>query len=117
MVFSRAFLVAGGMTLASALVWWWSTFNQVVWYGYISWFEAGRCLVGDSDLCALARKLCLGAHPSAYTPYAAKAFWIASALLSSSAILSHGPASIRNKDEKRDRINVLNKLRSRLDWA
>jgi hypothetical protein len=83
---SRVFLFGGSLALAAAVIWWWSTFSDVVQYGYLSWFEAGRCLASDSDLCALAKKLCLGAHPRGSTPYFAKAFWIAFGLLSASAV-------------------------------
>ncbi len=101
MAISRALLAVGAIALCSALAWWWSTFSSVVSYGYISWFEAGRCLVGDSDLCSLATKLCFGAHPAAYAPYAAKAFWISGALLSASALLGHGSVWSRGKVEVR----------------
>ena len=63
MALPKLMLAAGAVTLAAALVWWWSTFGDVVQYGYLSWSEAGRCLVRDSDICALAKVLCLGSHP------------------------------------------------------
>jgi hypothetical protein len=74
----------GGATIAAALVWWWTSFGAMVGYGYLSWSEAGRCLVRDSDLCALATKLCLGAHPRVFIAYWASAFWIGVAILSAS---------------------------------
>ena len=82
MTVPRVLLAAGAATLAAALVWWWGTFGDVVQYGYLSWREAGRCLVRDSDLCALARALCLGAHPRALTAYWASAFWFGLGALS-----------------------------------
>jgi hypothetical protein len=89
---SRAFLAGGILALGAALLWWWSTFSDVVTYGYLSWFEAGRCLASDSGLCTLAKKLCLGAHPRGEAPYFAHAFWIAFGLLSLSALTGRAPA-------------------------
>jgi hypothetical protein len=74
--------VAGAAIAAAALVWWWATFGDVVQYGYLSWREAGGCLVSDSDLCALARVLCLGAHPRALAAYWTSAFWLGVGVLS-----------------------------------
>jgi hypothetical protein len=71
---------------AAAIYWWWRTFGEVVGYGYLSWPEAGRCLIHDSDICALAKALCLGSHPRALIAYAAAAFWIGVALLSVGAL-------------------------------
>jgi len=51
------FLTCGGVIVAGAIAWWWTTFSYVIGYGYLSWPEAGRCLVHDSDNCALARAL------------------------------------------------------------
>ena len=70
------------IVLAAAVVWWWWTFFYVVGYGYLSWSEAGRCLVVDNDICALAKVLCLSAHPNVLAPYGTGAFWVGLALLS-----------------------------------
>lgn len=78
-------VVSGCATTALAFAWWWATYGDVVGYGYLKWGEASRCLVGDSDLCALARTLCRGAHPRALIAYSATAFWLALGLLSISA--------------------------------
>jgi len=78
----RALIVASSLGLAAALFWWWWTFDYVVVNGYMPWSEAGVCLVRDSDICALAKALCLGSHPRAFTNYGATAFWIGAALLS-----------------------------------
>jgi hypothetical protein len=72
---------------AAAIYWWWRTFGEFVGYGYLSWPEAGRCLIGDSDICALAKALCLGSHPRGLIAYAAAAFWIGVALLSVGLLL------------------------------
>ncbi len=77
MSLTKLLAAAGSVALAVAIVWWWTTFGDVVGYGYLSGREAGRCLIGDSDLCALARTLCLGAHPKTLIPYSAAAFWLA----------------------------------------
>jgi len=84
----RALVVASSLGLAAALFWWWWTFDYVVVNGYMPWSEAGVCLVRDSDICALAKALCLGSHPRAFTNYGATAFWIGAALLSISLWLS-----------------------------
>ena len=80
----RALAGLAGIGLAAALFWWWWTFDFVVGNGYMPWSEAGVCLVRDSDICALAKALCLGSHPRAFVSYQATAFWIGAALLSTS---------------------------------
>ena len=75
---------AGALILAGALVWWWLTYSDVIRYAYISAGEAGACLVGDSDICRLARALCRGAHPLTLINYRAAMFWVGVAALSSS---------------------------------
>ena len=80
----RALAGLAGIGLAAALFWWWWTFDFVVGNGYMPWSEAGICLVRDSDICALAKALCLGSHPRAFASYQAAAFWIGAALLSTS---------------------------------
>jgi hypothetical protein len=77
-------LAAGALTLVGAVGWWWLTYSDVIRYAYISPREAGVCLVGDSDICRLARALCRGAHPLALINYRAATFWIGVAALSSS---------------------------------
>ncbi len=87
---TRALLTISVLTLASALIWWWNTYGAVVGYGYLSWPEAGRCLVGDSDICSLAKALCSGSHPRAFIAYWSRAFWGSLALLSVSLALFGG---------------------------
>ena len=77
-------LAAGAATLAGSLGWWWLTYRDVIGYSYISASEASICLVGDSDICRLARTLCRGAHPLTLANYRAAAFWIGVAAASSS---------------------------------
>ena len=79
-----ALITLGGATIAAALVWWWATFSTFVHYGNLSWSDAGRCLVRDSDICALAKVLCLSAHPRAFFAYWTGAFWVGVAILSAS---------------------------------
>ena len=79
---ARLVLAAGAVIVAGALFWWWATFGDVVQYGYLSWREAGRCLVQDSDICALAKALCLGSHPRTLTAYWTSAFWLGLGALS-----------------------------------
>jgi hypothetical protein len=84
----RALVVISSLGLAAALFWWWWTFDYVVVNGYMPWSEAGVCLVRDSDICALAKALCIGSHPRAFISYGATAFWIGASLLSMSLWLS-----------------------------
>jgi hypothetical protein len=86
MALPRLLLAAGAMTVAAALLWWWATFGDVVQYGYLSWREAGRCLVRDSDICALAKVLCLGSHPRSLIAYWTSAFWLGLGVLSLSLL-------------------------------
>jgi hypothetical protein len=81
-----ALLFLGGAILAAALAWWWITYGEVVGFGYLSWREAGACLVGNSDICALAKALCLGAHPRLIIAYWSSAFWIGLAFVSASLL-------------------------------
>ena len=88
MTSSKLLLPMGAAIVIAAVAWWWTTFGIVVGYGYLSWVEAGRCLVGDSDLCALAKVLCLGAHPRTFIAYWSSAFWLGVGVLSLSLLLS-----------------------------
>ena len=76
----------GVLVLAASSVWWWITYGDVIRYDYISAQEASECLLGDSDICRLARALCRGAHPVSVIAYRAAAFWIGLAFLSASAV-------------------------------
>ena len=86
MALPKLMLAAGAVTLAAAFLWWWATFGDVVQYGYLSWHEAGRCLVRDSDICALAKVLCLGSHPRTLIAYWTSAFWLGLGVLSLSLL-------------------------------
>jgi hypothetical protein len=77
-----AFIVAGVALSLAAIVWWWQTYWQVVGFGYLSWPEAGKCLIVDSTICTLAKALCLGSHPREFLAYASTALWGGVALLS-----------------------------------
>jgi hypothetical protein len=81
-----ALLSIGGAILFAALAWWWITYGDVVGYGYLSWREAGACLVGNSEICALAKTVCFGAHPRLIVAYWSSAFWLALAILSASLL-------------------------------
>jgi hypothetical protein len=82
--FGLVLLAAGGAVLVGSVGWWWVTYRDVIGYSYISASEASACLVGDSDICRLARALCRGAHPLTLINYHAAAFWIGLAATSSS---------------------------------
>ena len=79
-------IMIGGAVLLAAIAWWWLTFGEVVGYGYLSWREAGGCLVANSDLCSLAKALCLGSHPRLLLAYWASVFWAGASLLSASLL-------------------------------
>jgi len=75
------------LVTAGALVWWWWTFGAMVGYGYLTWPDAGRCIVSDNDICALARTLCIQSHPRLILAYWTVSFWAGFALLSISLFL------------------------------
>ena len=81
-----ALIAIGGAIVLTAIVWWWITYGDVIRYNYISASEAGVCLLGDSEICRLARALCRGAHPVAIAAYRAATFWIGVAALSASLL-------------------------------
>jgi hypothetical protein len=87
MAFSRLLLAAGGGIVVAALIWWWTTVGEVIRYDYLSWGEATRCLVKDSDICTLAKALCLGSHPRALLTYWTSAFWLGVGVLSFSLLM------------------------------
>jgi hypothetical protein len=89
-----ALLSIGGAILLAALVWWWITYGEVVNYGYLSWREAGACLVGNSDICALAKALCFGAHPRLMITYWSSSFWIGLAVLAASLLTAGGARAV-----------------------
>jgi hypothetical protein len=94
MTLSKLLLAAGATVLVAAIGWWWTTFGDVVTYGYLSWTEAGRCLVHDSDICALAKMLCLGSHPRSLVTYWTSTFWLGLGIVSISLLTPqmHGEA-------------------------
>ena len=83
-----ALLALGALVVAGSAAWWWITYGDVIRYNYISASEAGVCLLGDSEICRLARALCRGAHPVAIAAYRAATFWIGVAALSASLLAS-----------------------------
>ena len=87
MAFPRLLLAAGVGIVVAALIWWWTTFGDVIRYGYLSWGEAGRCLVHNSDICGLAKALCLGSHPRTVIAYWTSAFWLGVGVLSLSLLV------------------------------
>ena len=89
-----ALLSIGGAIFLAALAWWWVTYGEAVAYGYLSWREAGACLVGNSDICTLAKALCLGAHPRLIIAYWSSAFWIGMAVLSASLLTAGRPRAV-----------------------
>ena len=74
----------GALVLATSAAWWWITYGDVIRYNYISAQEAGACLIGDSEICRLARSLCRGAHPVSTAAYIAATFWIGLGVVSAS---------------------------------
>jgi hypothetical protein len=79
-------LAAGGAVVLTAIVWWWVTFAEVIGYGYLSWREAGDCLVRSTDTCSLATALCLGSHPRFLIAYWSSAFWLGLIAVSASLL-------------------------------
>ena len=87
MAFPRLLLATGAGIVVAALFWWWSTFGEVIRYGYLSSGEATRCLIKDSDICTLAKALCLGSHPRTLLAYWTSAFWLGVGVLSFSLLI------------------------------
>ena len=83
---TQVLLVTGAAVIAAAIGWWWITYSDVVRYGYLSWFEAGNCLVQNSDTCSLANALCLGSHPRTLIAYWTSAFWLGVVFVSASLL-------------------------------
>src|ERR1700722_8822057 len=83
-----ALLALGSATVLSAIAWWWSTFGDVIRFGYLSWREAGGCLAQNSDICSLAKARCLGSHPRFLIAYWASVFWLGVVVLSGSLLTS-----------------------------
>jgi hypothetical protein len=81
-------LAIGGAVVVAAIVWWWITYGEVVNYGYLSWREAGDCLVRNSDVCSLATALCLGSHPRLLVSYWSSALWLGLIAVSLSLLLA-----------------------------
>jgi hypothetical protein len=94
---STLLLAVGAVILAGAVGWWWLTYRDVISYSYISAGEAGTCLVGDSDICRLARALCRGAHPLTLINYRAAAFWVGIASLSFSLLTYRHRSSLADR--------------------
>jgi hypothetical protein len=89
-----ALLGTGSLTILLAIAWWWITYGEVIGYGFLSWREAGGCLVQNSDICSLAKALCLGSHPRNLVAYWASVFWLGVIVLSAS-LLTAGHAKAR----------------------
>jgi len=79
-------LAFGGLILIVAMGWWWITYGEVIRYGYLSMRQAGTCLVGNSDLCSLAKALCSGAHPRIFVAYWTGIFWVGVSILFASLV-------------------------------
>jgi hypothetical protein len=84
-------LAAGGVIVVAAIAWWWITYGEVVNYGYLSWREAGDCLVRNSDVCSLATALCLGSHPRLLIAYWSSALWLGLIAVSVSLLMAGRP--------------------------
>jgi hypothetical protein len=87
-IVARALPPLAILVFALTLGWWWRTFGEVVGYGYLSWREAGRCLLSDNDICSLAKALCLSSHPRLLLAYGSAAFWVALAVLSLACLVA-----------------------------
>ena len=83
---SMALFAVGALVVVASAAWWWITYGDVIRFDYISPGEASVCLVGDSEICRLARALCRGAHPATIVAYRAAAFWAGMAALSASLL-------------------------------
>ena len=89
-ILAHLLVALGVLVVVASVGWWWLTYGEVIQYDYISAREAGVCLVGDSDICRLARALCRGAHPTALIAYRAATFWVGVTAVSASMMLGGG---------------------------
>ena len=85
---SLLLVALGALAVATSVGWWWLTYGDVIRYDYISAREAGVCLVGDSEICRLARALCRGTHPTVVIAYRAATFWVGLAAVSASLMFT-----------------------------
>jgi hypothetical protein len=83
---THALLALGSATVVGAIAWWWITFDDVIRFGYLSWPEAEGCLIQNSDICSLAKALCLGSHPRFLIAYWASIFWLGVVIVSASLL-------------------------------
>lgn len=88
----HAVAVAGGCLALVSLGWWWLIFSKVVEADYLTVGQAARCIVGATDLCALAQALCTNDHLYGIRWYAPEAFWAAAGILVAGVLLSARPA-------------------------
>jgi len=95
MAVSKLLLAGGTAVLVAAIGWWWMTFGDVVAYRYLSWTEAGRCLIHDSDICSLAKMLCLGSHPRSLVTYWTSAFWLGLGIVSIGLLTPQAHSEVR----------------------
>jgi hypothetical protein len=78
---AASLVMLGAAAMIVAIGWWWLTYREVIAFAYLPAREAGYCLVGETDICALARALCRGAHPLAIETYSSLALWAGFGLL------------------------------------
>ena len=72
---AAALVMLGAAAMIVALGWWWLTYRDVIQFAYLSAREAGYCIVGETDICALARALCRGTHPLTIATYSSLSLW------------------------------------------
>jgi hypothetical protein len=68
-------LAAGGAVLFLAVIWWWETYRDVVAAGLVAKADAGTCLLGDREACALGRGLYQATHPLPVIDYPPALLW------------------------------------------
>ena len=78
---------AGSLALVGSLGWWWLSYGEVYRYDYLSLSQAGRCFVGESEICRLATTLCRGRHTGLVAPYSSTVLWLALGLLCASLVI------------------------------
>ena len=74
-------VMLGAAAMVVAFGWWWLTYRDVIQFAYVSAREASYCIVGETDICALARALCRGAHPLTIATYSSMSLWFGFGLL------------------------------------
>jgi hypothetical protein len=83
---TRVLVLSGLAITVLSVGWWWFTYRDVIGYDYMSFSDAGVCLVRNTDTCQLARSLCRSVHPLAVIAYWSASIWFGFAAMGASLV-------------------------------